>query len=104
MRDCTLLIEQALSDGHTVSVWDGEAWAVKRSKNYHTIFSACDAVDDVVRLLIRDNQGEKIGSVYVLDDGDTRSIIDHTDTPYLNRVMPYVESWASNAFSNLDSY
>lgn len=104
MRDCELIIEHALSDGHTVSVWDGEAWAVKRSTNYRTIVSACHGVDDVVRLIIRTPLGESLGSVYIFDDGESRSIIDHSDTPYLNRLMPYVESQTVNVFSTIDLY
>lgn len=91
MQTHKALIKRALKDGHTVSVWDGEAWAVKRSTNYRAIVLACDGVDDVIRLLIRDNQGEKIGSVWVLDEGEPYTIIDNTDAPYFDEVIASID-------------
>jgi hypothetical protein len=77
------LIKYALSAGHTVSVYDGEEWQVKRSTGYKAIVEAVESVDEA-QLRIRDNDGKVIAwalvSAYGLADDET--VIDWSDNVF----------------------
>lgn len=93
MQAHKILIKKALSDGHTVSVWDGEEWAVKCSTKYREILGACDAVDAVCVLRIINKEGERIGSAWVYDEGLPESIIDHNDSPYMRDIDRHIDTF-----------
>jgi hypothetical protein len=80
------LIKYALKAGHTVSVWDGEEWQVKRSTGYKVIIEAVESVEEAA-LRIRDNQGAVIvNSVSVQPFGleDDETVVDYTVTPFMD--------------------
>jgi len=81
------LIKHALKSGHTVSVWDGEEWQIKRSSKYQQIVDAVESVEEA-SLRIRDNQGVIVGwalvSAYGLEDDET--VMDYG-------VNDYMEAW-----------
>ena len=80
------LIKYALKAGHTVSVWDGEEWQVKRSTGYKAIVEAVESVEEAA-LRIRDNQGAVIvNSVSVQPFGleDDETVVDYTVTPFMD--------------------
>lgn len=52
-------VKLALEDGLVCSVWDGEEWAVKKSKNRHEIWSAVLSVEEA-EVRVRDPQTGKI--------------------------------------------
>ena len=78
------LIKHALKSGHTVSVWDGEEWQVKRSSKYTEIVAAVESVEEA-QVRIRDAAGEQVGwalvSAYGLEDDET--VIDYGVNDYM---------------------
>ena len=79
-------IKHCLKAGHTVSVWDGEEWQVKRSTGYKVIIEAVESVEEAA-LRIRDNQGAVIvNSVSVQPFGleDDETVVDYTVTPFMD--------------------
>jgi hypothetical protein len=81
------LIKYALGQGYTVSVWDGEEWQVKRSKDRDTIIDAVKSVEEA-QLRIRDQDGNIVGwalvSAYDLQPEET--VMDYG-------VNEWMESW-----------
>jgi hypothetical protein len=86
----TNLIKYALKDGHTVSVWDGEEWQVKRSTSFKAIKEAVESVEEAV-LRIRDTEGNIIGwasvSAFGLEPEET--VVDYG-------VNKYMDTWNDN--------
>lgn len=91
------LVKHALKAGHTVSVWDGEEWQVKRSTAYKSIIEAIESVEEA-ELRIRDTSenvqmmGWARVSAFGLDDDETVS--DHT-------VNEFMEAWWDSYTSSL---
>jgi hypothetical protein len=61
------LIKYALTQGCTISVWDGEEWQVKRSTSYKAIKDAAESVDES-QLRIRDSEDNVVGWALVIPD------------------------------------
>jgi hypothetical protein len=59
------LIADILERGYSVSVNDGEAWPVKRSRDASAIFEAANAVEEAT-LKIRDAAGESLGTLLIV--------------------------------------
>lgn len=81
------LIRHAIAAGHTVSVWDGEEWQVKRSTAYKAIVEAVESVDEAtLRILSRDGGiiGTALVSAYGLADDET--VMNYG-------VNPFMEAW-----------
>lgn len=79
-------IKYALNAGHTVSVYDGEEWQVKRSTGYKAIVEAVESVEEAA-LRIRDNQGNiVVSSVTVSAFGleDDETVVDYVVTPFMD--------------------
>jgi hypothetical protein len=78
------LIKYALSNGMTVSVWDGECFEVKRSTSFKQINDCVESVE-VAELTIRDTNGEKQGWAMVAAFGfeQDETVLDHTMTAFL---------------------
>ena len=81
------LVRFALALGHTVSVWDGEAWQVKRSKSLKAIVDAIKSVEEA-QLRIRDADGNVIGWARVAAYG-----FEPDETVIDNTLTPFMESW-----------
>lgn len=82
------LIEYALSQGLVISVFDGEEWAVKKSKDAKVIFDAIESVDEA-SIIIRDADpfitaytARALVSAYGL--GPDETVIDHTDNEWMD--------------------
>lgn len=82
------LIDYALDFGFTISVWDGEEWQVKRSRDRAAIIEAVESVEEA-KLRIRDLADEVVGSALVSAFGlaDDETVIDHS-------VVDFLEAWA----------
>ena len=75
MLDCLLkgfkmkaykhLVKFALKHGHTVSVYDGESWDVRRSTAYKAIIASIESVE-IASLRIRNAAGDVIGWASVM--------------------------------------
>ena len=78
------LVKFALKHGHTVSVYDGEVWEVRRSTAYKTIIDCIESVEEA-QLRIRDSEDNVVAwvlvSAYGLEDEET--VIDHTDNYFM---------------------
>ena len=82
------LIKHALNQGHTVSVWDGEEWQVKRSTSLHDITEAVKSVEEAA-LRIRDQDGNMlVSSVTVSAFGlePDETVVDHV-------VNEWTDAW-----------
>lgn len=83
------LIIDSLKRGHTVSVFDGEEWAVKKSTNAAECFAAVESVDEA-QLRISDSEGNKLGWALVSDDlsfDPEETVIDYTDNDYMRSIL-----------------
>lgn len=84
------LVKNALAAGYTVSVWDGEEWAVKFGKNYAEIMAAVESVDEAA-LRIRDPKlnnylvGWALVSLYGLEPDET--VIDYSDNDWMFELI-----------------
>lgn len=78
------LVKFALKHGHTVSVYDGEIWEVRRSTAYKTIIDCIESVE-IASLRIRDTDGNIIGWASVIPFGmeDDETVADHTITAFM---------------------
>ncbi len=78
------LVKDALAQGHTISVWDGEEWQVRRSVAYQEIVDAIESVEEA-EITIRDIEGNKeawvlIGAFGLADD---ETVMDHSDNKFM---------------------
>jgi hypothetical protein len=78
------LVKHALAKGHTISVWDGEEWQVRRSVAYQEIVDAIESVEEA-EITIRDIEGNKeawvlIGAFGLADD---ETVMDHSDNKFM---------------------
>lgn len=74
------LIDFALDTKHSVSVWDGEEWAVKRSTDFNAIVEAIESVEDA-QIRIRDElDGTYRGWAQIIPFGleDDETVADHS--------------------------
>ncbi len=82
------LVKTALAHGYTVSVWDGEAWQVRRSTSYQAINEAIKSVEEA-QLRFRDSSGQVVGwalvSAYGLEPDET--VMDYTVKPWIEEAM-----------------
>lgn len=80
------LIVAAKAKGFTLSVFDGEEFAVKRSQDEKLILEAVESVDES-SILVRDKDGVKLGSILIIlgnaADG-SEVIADNSDNDVLN--------------------
>jgi hypothetical protein len=78
------LVKHALAKGHTVSVYDGEEWQVRRSVAYQEIVDAIESVEEA-EITIRDIEGNKeawvlIGAFGLADD---ETVMDYSDNEFM---------------------
>jgi hypothetical protein len=80
------IVKDALANGWTISVNDGEEWVVKRSTDSRAILEAmCSTDSDVLRL--RDASGEAIGNIWLVWGNDEDLISDHSDSETMADFM-----------------
>jgi ABC-type thiamine transport system substrate-binding protein len=87
-RTATRLVAAALAAGYTVSVYDGEEYTVKRSRESKKILEALASTEEDT-LLIRDSAGERIGALMLIwgnDQTGEELIADHTDNAEMNAL------------------
>ncbi|MER9205225.1 hypothetical protein [Mesorhizobium sp. M0771] len=77
-RIISAIIKRALALGFTVSVYDGEEWALKRSTDFEAITAEVHATDETT-LRMRDETGNMVGSIYLVHGNEDDVICDHTD-------------------------
>ena len=88
------IIDEALSRGLTILVWDGEAWACDRTTDKAVI---CEAMvsSDMDTICLYGKHG-KIGSIHFIwnngNDGED-VVSDHTASPYITDLVDGVLQW-----------
>jgi hypothetical protein len=93
MKAYKSLVKFALNNNATVSVFDGEEWAVKRSTKYTDIINAIESVE-VAELRIRDNNSDVIGWAQIIPDlDDDETVADYSITEFMATWEKIDESW-----------
>jgi hypothetical protein len=81
------IVSDALKMGYTVSVYDGEEFAIERSSNRSAILAECAATDEDRLYFTRNGQTKAIGVVWIIyGEGDT-CMTDWTDTDEVNAIL-----------------
>jgi hypothetical protein len=79
------LVNYAIKAGLTVSVHDGEEWAVKKSVNKSEIFSAIESVEEC-SLRFRDKPGELVAWAFLTPyEGEEESVNDYSVCPFMDK-------------------
>lgn len=78
------LVKHCIAAGHTVSVFDGEVWEVKRSTKLKEITDCIESVDEA-QLRIRDSEGNVIAWALVSAYGlcDDEMVIDFSYNDFM---------------------
>ena len=78
------LVNYALDNGFTVSVFDGEEWSTVKSTSFNDITNDIEGVEEA-NIVIRDANGIKVGwalvSAFGLEPDET--VVDCTMTPFM---------------------
>ena len=81
------LIKNALNQGLTISVWDGEEWQVKKSTSYQVIKEAIESVE-LAQIRIRDKKGKMMGWAQIIPDLDPEETVsDYTDSAIMRDLV-----------------
>ena len=88
------IVEVALAEGNMVSVYDGEEYPIKRSRDYDEIMGAIMSTDEDV-LRIRDADGNSLGSILLVYGNDGWDVVcDYSGelSSMMEGVDEYIES------------
>lgn len=81
------IINRALAKGFTVSLFDGEEWTVRRSRNAQEVIGAMFTVDEET-LRFRDAEGVKIGDAFIVHGNSPEEVVcDHTDSDVMMEII-----------------
>lgn len=81
-------IAYGLGKGWSISVWDGEEWSLKQSRDPATICTAIASTDsDTLRF--RDAAGEKVGSIMLVYGNGEDVLADHTDNEAMEALFKH---------------
>jgi hypothetical protein len=81
------LIKNAIAQGLTISVWDGEEWQVKRSTKYQDIKDAIESVE-VAEIRIRDQDKNVLAWAQIVPDLDPEeTVADYTDSQLMADLL-----------------
>lgn len=80
------VVGDVLKAGHSISVNDGEGWAITRSTDAAAIKAALWSTDSD-SLVIRTATGERLGFVSLVYGNDCDLISDHTDNPDIEALL-----------------
>ncbi len=85
------LLELALEAHYTVSVYDGEAYPVKRSTCRSTVLDALGSTDSDTLVFRGADHGQLIGQVLLIWGNDHELISNHTDNELTNALVARTE-------------
>ena len=86
MKAYKRLIKHALSLGHTVSVYDGGEWEVKKSNKYKQIIDCIESVDES-EIIIHDKNNMRLGWALIIPS------LDDEETVADNTITEFMTSW-----------
>jgi hypothetical protein len=90
------LIKYALSQGCTVSVYDGEEWPVKNSQKLSEILDVINSVDESM-VRIKSKSGDLIGNAYIIDQGTPdETVSDYSSNEWFDTWSDEYEATISN--------
>ena len=100
-RICTALIKQVLADGNALSVFDGEEWTVKSSRDEKLIRAALFTTESD-ELVVRDVDNNRLGWFQLTYGNDGYDVIgDYTANEYCqsvyDRLEPMIDKIEMNA-------
>lgn len=79
------LIRYAKAQGCSVSVFDGEEWAVRRSNNEKEIMAAVNSVDECHLSIRKPHEIGRIGTAYIVNGLEPDELIaDHTSNAFFD--------------------
>lgn len=83
------IVRMALAKGWTISVFDGEEWTVKKSRDRMTVLKALASTgEDALRF--RDADGNSLGTMTLIyqggDNPGEEVVQDHSDTDAMNAL------------------
>lgn len=80
------LVHHILREGGSVSVYDGGAWAVKRSTNSREIIRAIRSVEEA-QITAYDMRGERLGWALIIPLGvaNDETVADYSCTPFMDK-------------------
>lgn len=84
------LVRLALEKGYTISVWDGEEWAVKRGASAQEILDAIESVEEA-ELRIHDAKRTNWVLVTAYGVAHDETIIDHSVSKTLEDLMEQIK-------------
>ena len=79
-RIVSQLLAAALPLGYTASVWDGEEWTLRNSRDPGEILQALATTSDDL-ISFRDAAGARVGTFWLIYGNDQDLIADHSDNP-----------------------
>lgn len=92
MKQHKFLVNQALADGYSVSVFDGEEWAVLGSEDKAEITGAIESVGaSLIKIL---NKSKLVDRVLIVLDGDEKhTVVDYSiSTNYVEESLKIWEN------------
>ena len=92
------LIKYALSSGCTISVWDGEVYAVLKSTSYNAIKEAIEAVEEAEINIYKND--DYIGWARIIFDWNQSPdeiVSDYTCTPFMEEWDKQYKELCNNA-------
>lgn len=86
------LLKHALGLGHTVSVYDGERWEVKRSRSFNEALACIESVDEST-VRFRDAQDNIVGYADIcLMNDDHETVVDCSALPFMDQWLEEFEA------------
>lgn len=70
----------------SVSVFDGERWSLKKSRDFQTIKGVVGVTDETT-LHFCDSEGEEVGSISLVHGNESDVIGEYTDSPVMLALM-----------------
>jgi hypothetical protein len=84
-RIATKLVNDALAAGYSISVYDGEEWALRSGKDAATVLAAMGSTD-MDKLRFRDADDNIIGTVLLIWGNEDDLISDTSESPEMDRL------------------
>lgn len=87
----TSLVNAILGTGCSISVWEGEDWALQKGKEPEAVLAAM-ASTDMDRLVATSGDGSRMGSfLLIYGNAPDELVADHSDNIYCNAIWHMLE-------------
>lgn len=81
------IVNRAVNRGFRVSVWDGEAWAIRRCKSPDKLCKALASTDSDL-LVLHSDDGKPIGSILLVwGNGPEELVCDYTLSATIEEIV-----------------